>query len=192
MCSGHGSWSFQGSSPLTRGKPPFRCPRSPSRRLIPAHAGKTTIMNIKYPLAGAHPRSRGENALGRRSRLAGWGSSPLTRGKPGADHGPSVACWAHPRSRGENNTDERLRGGFRGSSPLTRGKRHPRIRLGLPAGLIPAHAGKTQANGFVVSPHEGSSPLTRGKRQGLGVRGANRGLIPAHAGKTARLALRAL
>ena len=30
-------------------------------RLIPAHAGKTPIVEVKYDDRSAHPRSRGEN-----------------------------------------------------------------------------------------------------------------------------------
>ena len=70
----------------------------------------------------AHPRSRGENAGGRVSRVGARGSSPLTRGKrrwPGLsrrgaglipahagktliDLGHLEVTGAHPRSRGEN------------------------------------------------------------------------------------------
>ena len=53
----------EGSSPLTRGKHTARVDRIDDEGLIPAHAGKTTTMNPKYTLAGAHPRSRGENFL---------------------------------------------------------------------------------------------------------------------------------
>ena len=71
-----------GSSPLTRGKlsKVHLCRLNP--RLIPAHAGKTSIAVTSMPPARAHPRSRGENGDVRRS-----------------DFGGRVA---HPRSRGEN------------------------------------------------------------------------------------------
>ena len=50
-----------GSSPLTRGKRRgFRCHPS-SRRLIPAHAGKTMVAISTATHPWAHPRSRGEN-----------------------------------------------------------------------------------------------------------------------------------
>ena len=111
-----------GSSPLTRGKPTTLNLNGRSRRLIPAHAGKTSEASSSPSGWAAHPRSRGENW-----RLLGgscWhsGSSPLTRGKrPGleASHAsigliPAhagktaslllalAAVGAHPRSRGEN------------------------------------------------------------------------------------------
>ena len=52
---------MQGSSPLTRGKPSLTCPERTNERLIPAHAGKTTLSSLTSSLTRAHPRSRGEN-----------------------------------------------------------------------------------------------------------------------------------
>ena len=176
--------SAMGSSPLTRGKP--RSIRSSwrVRRLIPAHAGKTHGPPRCLPSRPAHPRSRGENTTGRPPRWPTYGSSPLTRGKPGppgfdwlrgrlipAHAGKTVWCasltyllQAHPRSRGEN-----LKKGssvFRrsGSSPLTRGKL-PDRRGGRKAGrLIPAHAGKTL--GWSVVPQaSGAHPRSRGENR---------------------------
>ena len=55
------SGAVQGSSPLTRGKPP-RQPWLPGPSgLIPAHAGKTVPNLVVRARHGAHPRSRGEN-----------------------------------------------------------------------------------------------------------------------------------
>ena len=152
-----------GSSPLTRGKPSNVAPRRRMRRLIPAHAGKTSSLGTRSPKSTAHPRSRGENGGGLGEDFGGFGSSPLTRGKRGlrpvrgllrrlipAHAGktqdqtarqPRLA--AHPRSRGENGS-----GVFRhpprvGSSPLTRGKPNRRGRRICVCRLIPAHAGKT-------------------------------------------------
>ena len=113
--------------------------------------------------AWAHPRSRGENRLDAHVAVIGFGSSPLTRGKPGAglelDLRPrlipahagktsSPPSWepgraAHPRSRGENFLIVNVERKVDGSSPLTRGKRHEVRGQGCAAGLIPAHAGKT-------------------------------------------------
>ena len=55
--------SPSGSSPLTRGKRIYRRPRTRTRRLIPAHAGKTSTERQRPFDKWAHPRSRGENAL---------------------------------------------------------------------------------------------------------------------------------
>ena len=153
----------RGSSPLTRGKRHQVRPRLRDRGLIPAHAGKTACRPCEMVGRGAHPRSRGENPDGRLRGGFRFGSSPLTRGKPGprrahTDHeglipahagktggwcGPRWCGRAHPRSRGENGLHQRHQLHDRGSSPLTRGKHMGRDRLRAGRGLIPAHAGKT-------------------------------------------------
>ena len=79
-----------GSSPLTRGKRSPIAWFGPRPRLIPAHAGKTTINADNAPAIEAHPRSRGENGMGASMMEALPGSSPLTRGK----HFPTCAFTA--------------------------------------------------------------------------------------------------
>ena len=155
--------SKQGSSPLTRGKPCLVRRRCQLRRLIPAHAGKTRYRTCRRQPSGAHPRSRGENTAARGDKIAGAGSSPLTRGKlPGPRDSPSSRglipahagktrhytdaygyCRAHPRSRGENCEPRAPLLHRDGSSPLTRGKPKAGLDLLLGGRLIPAHAGKT-------------------------------------------------
>ena len=134
-----------------------------SQRLIPAHAGKTSLRTPGRRRRRAHPRSRGENLVPPISPAAQDGSSPLTRGKrilflPCLDKGRLIpahagktkAQWgdqfppsAHPRSRGENDLVTSFFQGRPGSSPLTRGKLGARWRSCRTPGLIPAHAGKT-------------------------------------------------
>ena len=70
-----------GSSPLTRGKHALTAIVPRGTRLIPAHAGKTIRAVQLSCSVGAHPRSRGENALKAWFALTPGGSSPLTRGK---------------------------------------------------------------------------------------------------------------
>ena len=168
---GENSWfiscvvTFWGSSPLTRGK---LCrgngPRS-SRRLIPAHAGKTILTVAGAIFAQAHPRSRGENDPHRGRSDLRPGSSPLTRGKRTARRVVSRARRAHPRSRGENRSGGHRRR-LRGAHPRSRGENFTREGCNL---LVP-----------------GSSPLTRGKRAAAAAAAGYVGLIPAHAGKTWR------
>ena len=174
--------SASGSSPLTRGKLPR--PRRGHRRrgLIPAHAGKTCIVNIFKNTHWAHPRSRGENLSSQSTCEGALGSSPLTRGKQAAHDGlqddlgliPAHAgktkgrrlsgrgMGAHPRSRGENYISLRLNGHRGGSSPLTRGKPTRRSRARSPTRLIPAHAGKT-ARTVVSSGWHRAHPRSRGE-----------------------------
>ena len=87
---GRGCIHGQGSSPLTRGKPRRVNGVTERLGLIPAHAGKTRVQDVKHAAAGAHPRSRGENSSIVSTTTLGQGSSPLTRGK----HGPRHPC--HP------------------------------------------------------------------------------------------------
>ena len=152
-----------GSSPLTRGKLTRAYEWGTSRRLIPAHAGKTVERLHEGKLERAHPRSRGENDPYTLPGVPGAGSSPLTRGKRverGANlihvrlipaHAgktmtcPSTSCTsrAHPRSRGENTRSVFTCCSATGSSPLTRGKLRVVVDAVHDVGLIPAHAGKT-------------------------------------------------
>ena len=70
-----------GSSPLTRGKHRPTYQRWSTRRLIPAHAGKTGEAVERGAHPEAHPRSRGENPVQTVNQFGDLGSSPLTRGK---------------------------------------------------------------------------------------------------------------
>ena len=74
--------AISGSSPLTRGKLEMIQERFPESGLIPAHAGKTSRRRAPCRTRGAHPRSRGENAMRALTGALMKGSSPLTRGKP--------------------------------------------------------------------------------------------------------------
>ena len=177
-----GAVSCGGSSPLTRGKPGRSTMSAPSGRLIPAHAGKTSMITSGVGSRPAHPRSRGENQLLVARALAGAGSSPLTRGKPIGeitDNGanrliPAHAgkthdtCprrpppTAHPRSRGENLVAGLTPKEREGSSPLTRGKPGAVMSASRTSRLIPAHAGKT---GWRPRPMTGprAHPRSRGE-----------------------------
>ena len=115
-------FAAEGSSPLTRGKHEAGMLALARLGLIPAHAGKTLSADAQVSNDQAHPRSRGENTHTACARTIIEGSSPLTRGKPGAldmyedtrglipAHagktepltGGGVLAGAHPRSRGEN------------------------------------------------------------------------------------------
>ena len=153
-----GNQANGGSSPLTRGKPSQSVNVSSSSRLIPAHAGKTSAPPEPSAATAAHPRSRGENPATTGLTLGFAGSSPLTRGKPGATaaglagHGliPAHAGKtrsgnrrrpsqrAHPRSRGENAVSCCHAAAGAGSSPLTRGKLDRELLAQVDNGLIPA------------------------------------------------------
>ena len=171
-----------GSSPLTRGKRLQGNADAVTSGLIPAHAGKTGSAARSSGALRAHPRSRGENPIGRMVAGGAPGSSPLTRGKrPTGSHPRAVSglipahagktrlraswalrTWAHPRSRGENVVLQEVPEAYQGSSPLTRGKLDKVRGHQGHGGLIPAHAGKTLARGrgLVVSR---AHPRSRGE-----------------------------
>ena len=76
----------EGSSPLARGTPVATAVSRVLRGLIPARAGNTFNQQAGAFLARAHPRSRGEHPLERRSGERGRGSSPLARGTLNSPH----------------------------------------------------------------------------------------------------------
>ena len=136
-----------GSSPLTRGKLGLNLTLTGCFRLIPAHAGKTSLHQPPVRVQTAHPRSRGENTTASIAASTLGGSSPLTRGKLARwkraprlqglipAHAGKTAkqmrvltkAGAHPRSRGENGPRKDASRISPGSSPLTRGKRKHRV-----------------------------------------------------------------
>ena len=113
--------TYFGSSPLSRGIPNRRRPRSVGAGIIPALAGNTPHTWKPPSPPTDHPRSRGEYPDGRTFRLGFKGSSPLSRGihiGPSLMFGPAgiipalagntcasavtaVVSRDHPRSRGE-------------------------------------------------------------------------------------------
>ena len=192
-----------GSSPLTRGKRCVNSGYSVPLRLIPAHAGKTRVQDVEHAVAGAHPRSRGENLVLGEAHLHLAGSSPLTRGKlcaPGTGFpalrlipahagktssalAVSAASAAHPRSRGENEPRTSEPDSSLGSSPLTRGKLGDCYAGNVRAGLIPAHAGKTAGYAVRVAV-QAAHPRSRGENESVSAeKRAKSGSSPLTRGK---------
>ena len=133
----------EGSSPLTRGKQECAHDLVTARRLIPAHAGKTSRGEKAGGGGAAHPRSRGENFCESSHWRSAGGSSPLTRGKHGVilthHHEPGLI----PAHAGKTPELAVKHSRERGSSPLTRGKLVAYTHGLTEVRLIPAHAGKT-------------------------------------------------
>ena len=152
-----------GSSPLTRGAPSSLAGLGCLHRLIPAHAGSTSLGRLRPAPNPAHPRSRGEHRRYDPADNEDWGSSPLTRGALGYWHprrphrrlipahagstkpssGVRKGWRAHPRSRGEHTAARKYSTATAGSSPLTRGALGVDVIEAEDMGLIPAHAGST-------------------------------------------------
>ena len=77
-----------GSSPLSRGIPPTARWWATRPGIIPALAGNTLRQSPRRRIRRDHPRSRGEYNILRDPLIRNEGSSPLSRGIPGA----SVGC----------------------------------------------------------------------------------------------------
>ena len=155
--------ALRGSSPHTRGAHRSTQRRAPTRRIIPAYAGSTTVAPQCARPQADHPRIRGEHDRAQLRTLGERGSSPHTRGAPEvwrtrpASPGiiPAYAgstrslCGAvvwgadHPRIRGEHLIRGLLLSGNRGSSPHTRGAHAVGRQRRAAPGIIPAYAGST-------------------------------------------------
>ena len=88
-----------GSSPLTRGAPRLGVANPMRRRIIPAYAGSTMLLQKSYRSTRDHPRLRGEHCSLALGLVLGLGSSPLTRGarpsiNPGAARSRIIPAYA--------------------------------------------------------------------------------------------------
>ena len=118
-----------GSSPLTRGKRKGYCYDVRHSRLIPAHAGKTSKRAAQRRGDGAHPRSRGENAGGRPIRRPAPRLIPAHAGKTNCLRGRSVRSpGSSPLTRGKRGAEARPPGGHR-LIPAHAGKTLPDLRF---------------------------------------------------------------
>ena len=135
-----------------------------ARGIIPARAGFTSGVPVRWRSGEDHPRSRGVYTVVPSSATMVIGSSPLARGLP--DHGrvprrqgriiparagfttcsprPCRSSRDHPRSRGVYQTIAAAIIRRLGSSPLARGLRSARPPRGLTPRIIPARAGFTR------------------------------------------------
>ena len=157
------SCGFCGSPPRMRGKLHLTQDELASRRITPAHAGKTPRMTCSFSSGTDHPRACGENKDTGRKRFKQSGSPPRMRGKHELTefrHSLSRITPAHagktfdltitpctisdhPRACGENQASFSHLRLKRGSPPRMRGKpADDFIRLGQ-FRITPAHAGKT-------------------------------------------------
>ena len=152
-----------GSSPRGRGKPRRVRPSTCTGGLIPAWAGKTSLIVSPSSVLTAHPRVGGENTNPDAPVTPETGSSPRGRGKPergrhNAAQEGLIPAWAgktgftdvareaataHPRVGGENGMYWECARAAAGSSPRGRGKHCQALPLRARRRLIPAWAGKT-------------------------------------------------
>ena len=152
-----------GSSPRMRGKPALHSRAGVGHRIIPAHAGQTSMVVSASVLSSDHPRACGANQQGGYPRWYPPGSSPRMRGKrvrgpcgsyrlriipAHAGQTSGVIQWTktatdHPRACGANHAARFELADTLGSSPRMRGKQRVRWPLVRAGRIIPAHAGQT-------------------------------------------------
>ena len=137
-----------------------------SKRITPAHAGKTTLLAGKRTRAADHPRACGENHLRETAARRAVGSPPRMRGKrtkttrkrvsnriTPAHAGKTerrriraITISDHPRACGENKASLTMEDLSVGSPPRMRGKQLNISRSFLCIRITPAHAGKTSCS----------------------------------------------
>ena len=193
-----------GTSPRMRGKLDARGYGVPSRRNIPAYAGKTPDTHLNPVSTLEHPRVCGENVRGRiMARAAAW-NIPAYAGKTLLCTFDRPRDGEHPRVCGENAAVRASIAGLPGTSPRMRGKQSGQSAETITARNIPAYAGKTAGSGRLFPwcaehprvcgenhyrrcrhpSHRGTSPRMRGKLELLKHDDLSFRNIPAYAGKT--------
>ena len=164
-----------------RGKPLRFLVFDPCGRIIPAHAGQTTIFSFNSARWSDHPRACGANGVWDVFNIRGHGSSPRMRGKPAViyprlgarriipahagqtekSHQKQWFAPDHPRACGANSTRYNARHMPTGSSPRMRGKRGRNVRVIALRRIIPAHAGQTWRSDCARS-HDSDHPRACG------------------------------
>ena len=154
-----------GSSPHARGTLLSVCLTVCWQGIIPACAGNTRFLLLRYRRTRDHPRMRGEHKMWLMVCFIPRGSSPHARGtrfhvrEVVEPFGIIPACagntwclvcwccvgWDHPRMRGEHVRTAWRRLGNRGSSPHARGTLGGRRVFHEDVGIIPACAGNTSS-----------------------------------------------
>ncbi len=134
---------LSGSSRRTRGALGPHGIRRVLARIIPAHAGSTTLLACPRTGTGDHPRARGEHTVTVDGAQYPLGSSPRTRGSTSRPATTWPGVPDHPRSRGEHVSSVMPRRVVKGSSPRTRGAQQVALDAEQTTRIIPAHAGST-------------------------------------------------
>ena len=175
-----------GSSPRTRGAPSGCLTVATRSRIIPADAGSTRWGSSARGGIWDHPRGRGEHWEFKAPADASPGSSPRTRGAPGAgvahqrrpriipaDAGSTSvivrsyrSCGDHPRGRGEHSAHRSRQRSAYGSSPRTRGAPGTKGAARRNPGIIPADAGSTSAQETKPMVHK-DHPRGRGEHSSV-------------------------
>ena len=146
-----------------RGKPRSSTRRSPTPRIIPAHAGQTSDYFSSEIISSDHPRACGANLIVFGVVHTHLGSSPRMRGKLEVKEFKSTATRIIPAHAGQTSTL---------GMTVVRPSDHPRACGANFATLVGSQL------------QNGSSPRMRGKRCVGRVQHPWPRIIPAHAGQT--------
>ena len=195
---------IEGSSPHTRGAPPWRQLVAERCGIIPAYAGSTARGGWAGVCRADHPRIRGEHVAEMFKFPLHPGSSPHTRGAlcEILHRGPNpriIPAYAgstlqayetgflardHPRIRGEHNALRDRVTVYSGSSPHTRGALESLNLAEDVVGIIPAYAGSTSAPAL-LSARTVDHPRIRGEHWSASwLAAVPPWIIPAYAGST--------
>ena len=146
-----------------RGKPRSSTRRSPTLRIIPAHAGQTSDYFSSEIISSDHPRACGANFATRVGSQLQNGSSPRMRGKLEVKEFKSTATRIIPAHAGQTSTL---------GMTVVRPSDHPRACGANFATLVGSQL------------QNGSSPRMRGKLEVKEFKSTATRIIPAHAGQT--------
>ena len=146
-----------------RGKPRSSTRRSPTPRIIPAHAGQTSDYFSSEIISSDHPRACGANLIVFGVVHTHLGSSPRMRGKLEVKEFKSTATRIIPAHAGQTSTL---------GMTVVRPSDHPRACGANFATLVGSQL------------QNGSSPRMRGKLEVKEFKSTATRIIPAHAGQT--------
>ena len=133
-----------GSSPHTRGAPPWRQLVAERCGIIPAYAGSTAALASQAHSIADHPRIRGEHRELPVHSIQGLGSSPHTRGAPRSVSHITLSARIIPAYAGSTGGNIMPVENVPGSSPHTRGALGLLLRVAVGDRIIPAYAGSTR------------------------------------------------
>ena len=153
--------NYIGSSPLARGLPRKIRPRPRRRRIIPARAGFTPMLEAMVRAGADHPRSRGVYPDGRVKAIWKDRIIPARAGFTSSSAWGMTDSKDHPRSRGVYPNTPQHRAEEIGSSPLARGLHRAAAAHYGSIRIIPARAGFTRPE-VLLGPLPADHPRSRG------------------------------
>ena len=162
------SWKsvFPGSPPHTRGKDSLLLIGTASRRITPAHAGKSDSELFSSSECWDHPRTRGEKGLIGDLKNDIRGSPPHTRGKVCLARPHTGRAGITPAHAGKSTYSFQAQQADE-DHPRTRGEKYfSALCVVVACRITPAHAGK-RSNIQSIQSEQKDHPRTRGEKAAL-------------------------